>query len=47
MPPADIATGITVAADEVTCMMSSDSVKTGHLTFRVTDGGRRVTEFYV
>ncbi|MFF0544815.1 iron uptake system protein EfeO [Nocardia thailandica] len=38
---------ITVTADDSTCALSRDTAETGTVTFRITNGGSKVTEFYV
>lgn len=38
---------ISVAADESSCATTSDTADAGKVTFHVTNGGKRVTEFYV
>ncbi|MEU7145014.1 iron uptake system protein EfeO [Nocardia sp. NPDC046473] len=38
---------ITVTADDSTCAVAKDSADTGTVTFRITNNGTKVTEFYV
>ena len=38
---------VAVAADDTTCATTTDTATTGSVTFQVTNGGHRVTEFYV